>query len=120
MNRKEKKRREEKNVFYVGQMSCNGILYQGKHPAMVTRALFDRVQEEFKKTNKSKVTKNFDFLYPGIAKCGLCGYAISGERKRKTKKSYLTRRLRKLELDDLYENTGNMNAVINAFNQRKR
>lgn len=45
------------------------------------------------------------------------------KRKRKTKKSYLTRLLRNLELlelDDLYENTGNMKAVINAFNQRKR
>ena len=72
-----------KNVFYVGQMSCNGLIYRGKHPAIVSRDLFDKVQAEFKKTNKSKVRKNFDFLYPGIAKCGICGYAISGERKRR-------------------------------------
>lgn len=71
-----------KNVIYVGQMNCNGIVYQGKHPSIVSRDIFDKAQKAFLKTDKSKVRKNFDFLYPGILKCGVCGYAFCGERQK--------------------------------------
>lgn len=71
-----------KNIMYTGQMKCNNIIYQGKHQAIIDIALFEKTQLAFKKTDKSKVRKNFDFLYPGIAKCGVCGYAYCGERKR--------------------------------------
>ena len=68
-----------KNVIYIGMMNCNGVLYQGKHPAMITRELFDKTQDAFRKAGKSRVRKHFDFLYPGMAKCGECGYAFCGE-----------------------------------------
>lgn len=71
-----------KNVIYIGQMNCNGIIYQGKHPSIVSRDIFDKAQLAFLKTDKSKVRKNFDFLYPGILKCGVCGYAFCGERQK--------------------------------------
>lgn len=77
-----------KNVIYIGQMRCNGIVYQGKHPAIVSYETFDKAQRAFKKVSKSKVRKNFHFLYPGIAKCAVCGYAISGERKKYEKVYY--------------------------------
>ena len=72
-----------KNVIYVGQMNCNGIIYQGKHPPIISRDIFDNTQLAFLKVDKSKVRKNFDFLYPGIAKCGICGYSFCGERQKK-------------------------------------
>lgn len=71
-----------KNVIYVGQMNCNGIIYQGKHPPLVSRDIFDKAQLAFLKVDKSKVRKNFDFLYPGIVKCGVCGYSFCGERQK--------------------------------------
>ncbi len=77
-----------KNVIYIGQMRCNGIIYQGKHPAIVSYETFEKTQQAFKKVDKSKVRKNFDFLYPGIAKCAVCGYSISGERKKYNKVYY--------------------------------
>ena len=69
-------------------MRCNGIVYQGKHPAIVSFDLFNKAQQAFQKVSKSKVRKNFHFLYPGIAKCEVCGYAISGERKKYEKVYY--------------------------------
>lgn len=72
-----------KNVIYVGQMNCNGIIYQGKHPSLVSRDTFDKVHSAFLKVDKSKVRKNFDFLYPGLAKCEVCGYSFCGERQKK-------------------------------------
>lgn len=71
-----------KNVIYIGMMACNGVIYQGKHPAIISKELFYKVQEAFQKAGKSKVRKNFDFLYPGMAKCGQCGYAFCGERQK--------------------------------------
>ena len=53
-------------------MNCNDIIYQGKHPAIISRDIFDKAQLAFHKVDKSKVHKNFDFLYPGIVKCGVC------------------------------------------------
>ena len=72
-----------KNVIYVGQMNCNGIVYQGKLPPLVSRDIFDKAQLAFLKVDKSKVRKNFDFFYPGILKCGVCGYSFCGERQKK-------------------------------------
>lgn len=72
-----------KNVIYVGQMNCNGVVYQGKHPSIINREIFDKAQLAFLKVDKSKVRKNFDFLYPGILKCGVCGYSFCGERQKK-------------------------------------
>ena len=77
-----------KNVIYTGQMCCNGIIYQGKHPAIISQELFEKTQHAFKKVNSSKVRKNFDFLYPGVAKCAVCGYSICGERKKYDKVYY--------------------------------
>lgn len=71
-----------KNVIYTGQMNCNGVIYQGKHPPIVSRDIFDKAQQAFLKTDKSKVRKNFDFLYPGILKCGVCGYSFCRERQK--------------------------------------
>lgn len=71
-----------KNRIYTGQMVCNEIIYTGKHPAIVSLELFNKTQLAFKKTDKSHVRKNFHFLYPGIAKCAVCGYAICGEVKK--------------------------------------
>ena len=77
-----------KNVIYTGQMRCNGVIYQGKHPAIVSYDLFEKAQQAFQKVCKSKVRKNFHFLYPGIAKCEICGYSISGEKKKYEKIYY--------------------------------
>lgn len=51
-------------------MNCNGIVYQGKQSSIVDRDIFDKAQRAFLKVDKSKVRKNFDFLHPGILKCG--------------------------------------------------
>lgn len=77
-----------KNRIYIGQMVCNEVIYQGKHPAIVSLEVFNKAQLAFKKTDKSHVRKNFHFLYPGIAKCAICGYSICGEVKKHHKMIY--------------------------------
>lgn len=77
-----------KNRIYTGQMVCNDIIYNGKHPAIISIDEFNKAQIAFRKTDKSKVRKNFHFLYPGIAKCAVCGYSICGEVKKHHKMIY--------------------------------
>lgn len=44
---------------------CNNVaIGMTKHPAIISKELFDKTQEAFTRAGKSKVRKNFDFIYP--------------------------------------------------------
>jgi site-specific DNA recombinase len=69
------------NPFYYGYFLHKGELYQGSHKPMVSKKVFDQIQEVFKgngKPRKNRDIKNFQFL--GFARCGECGYTITAER----------------------------------------
>ena len=72
-----------KQVVIYARVSSREQEREGTHPSLVSRDTFDKAQLAFLKTDKSKVRKNFDFLYPGIIKCGVCGYSFCGERQKK-------------------------------------
>ena len=71
-----------KNPFYYGHFQYRGEVYQGSHKPMISKKLFDQIQEALVangKPRKKRGPKNFQFL--GFATCGECGYAITAERK---------------------------------------
>ncbi len=79
-----------KNTFYYGKFDYpvgSGIWYEGKHPPLVTKEIFDRVQEQLLVPPKSKWgAKKFDFK--GFFKCACCGANVVAEdkyRKRRNK-----------------------------------
>ena len=79
--------------FYYGVMRFCGELYEGKHPPLISKKLFDKCLEIVKLKNR-KVKNNkhfFDFL--GFVKCGECGGAITAEKHTK----YYRRTNRKVE-----------------------
>ena len=66
--------------FYYGVMRFGGELYEGIHKPLITKKLFDKVQEVVKRksrTHESHVPE-FDFL--GLVKCGECGGSITAEK----------------------------------------
>ena len=69
--------------FYYGVMKFCGELYEGKHPPLISKKLFDKCQDIVKlKSRKVKNNKHlFDFL--GLVKCGECGGAITAEKHTK-------------------------------------
>ncbi len=70
------------NPFYYGHFLYRGELYEGTHQPMISKKVFDRIQEAMRengKPRKNRDTKPFQFL--GFARCGECGYAITAERK---------------------------------------
>jgi DNA invertase Pin-like site-specific DNA recombinase len=69
------------NPFYYGHFRYRGEVHQGSHKPMISKKLFDQIQEALitnGKPRKKRGPKNFQFL--NFAICGECGYAITAER----------------------------------------
>jgi site-specific DNA recombinase len=77
------------NTFYYGAFEYpreSGIWYQGKHKPIITKELFDLVQDQIK--NSQLVRKeNIEFAFTKIMKCGLCGSGVSATEKFKKQKN---------------------------------
>ncbi len=70
-----------KNPVYCGDFVWKGKRYRGKHQPIVSRELFESVQEAFHRTGKQKLTKR-GFPYTGLLICGHCGCTITAEIKK--------------------------------------
>lgn len=83
-----------KNHFYYGMYEYpanSGTWYQGTHEPLITKELFDKVQEQLLTAPKAKPgTKEFDFTK--IFTCGACGSGITAEEKFKNLRDGTVRR----------------------------
>ena len=64
--------------FYLGIMYYNGEYYEGTHEKIISKELFDKVQEQVKRLSRSR-KKTHEFPFIGLAKCGECGASITAE-----------------------------------------
>ncbi len=72
------------NPLYYGVFEYpkkSGNWYKGKHEPIVTKELFDKVQEQLKRDNI--VRQSHEFAFTKLMICGLCGSGISAEEKYK-------------------------------------
>lgn len=67
------------NPFYAGFTIHNGVQRKGSHPAMLTIAEYNRLQEIMRQKVRRR-KQIHEFAYTGIFRCGYCGYQITGER----------------------------------------
>ena len=70
-----------KDPLYCGDFRWNGRVYKGSHEPIVTRELFNRVQETFANHNRPRQKKH-DFAFTGLLTCKKCGCAITAEVKK--------------------------------------
>ena len=71
-----------KDCFYCGEFNWGNKHYSNaKHPALISKELFCRVQERIKRKITGKYKKH-SFLLQGLIKCGECGRSIIGEIQR--------------------------------------
>ena len=76
------------NPFYCGLFRYAGEIHEGKHEPIITKKIFDRVQEILKQRGKPhRKTKNEPQPYCGLLKCGTCGMMITGEYRIKKQKN---------------------------------
>lgn len=71
------------NTFYYGPFEYprgGGNWYQGKHEPIITKELFDLVQQQMKNSQLVR-RENIEFAFTKVMRCGLCGSGISATEK---------------------------------------
>ena len=76
------------NPFYTGLFKYGGELHEGKYEPIITKKIFDKVQEVLKQRGRPHhKVKNEPQPYCGLLKCGSCGMMITGEYRVKKQKN---------------------------------
>ncbi|MFH1479371.1 MAG: recombinase family protein, partial [Candidatus Omnitrophota bacterium] len=68
-----------RNPFYYGMIRYKGELYEGSHPPLISKKLFDEVQEVLRGNMHPQVRNRIKFDYVGLMRCGECGRMITAE-----------------------------------------
>jgi site-specific DNA recombinase len=72
-----------RNRLYTGQFEWNGKLIQGKHEALVSVELWERVQGVMDgRFAKKHRRMTHDFAFSGLIACAKCGCSVVGEIKK--------------------------------------
>ncbi len=77
-----------KNHFYYGMFESprgSGKWYKGAHEPLITKELFDRVQEQLNMPDRPQYGQK-EFQFTRMFKCGGCGSGITAEEKIKRNK----------------------------------
>lgn len=69
------------NPFYYGMMLKDGLFYPGKHEPLITKEIFDRVQDIISGRYKSRPKKQF-FAHRGFLRCHVCGCMLTATTKK--------------------------------------
>ncbi len=76
------------NPFYTGLFTYAGELHEGRHQPIVTKKLFDQVQEVMQERGRPhKKAKNEPQAFCGLMRCGTCGMMITAEHRVKKQKN---------------------------------
>lgn len=60
-----------KNPFYFGMMLRDGKYYPGKHPALISKAMFDKAQDVLTEASRPRDRK-LPFAFRGLISCAAC------------------------------------------------
>ena len=79
-----------RNPFYYGEMLYKGKLYPHIYEPLISRELFDKVQEVKRSFGKHPHKyAGVPFAYRGLITCARCGHAITPESRTKGGKTYI-------------------------------
>ena len=70
------------HIFYTGVFRFNGEVYEGKHPPLISRELFERVQVVRKKAGRGRYAKHSRFPLRATAHCHHCECQYTAEFKK--------------------------------------
>ena len=71
-----------KNHFYYGVFRFNNEFYQGTHEPIISKKLFDSVQQVMSNRGKKKRKRKHEFAFSGLMRCGNCGCLITAETQK--------------------------------------
>jgi hypothetical protein len=70
------------NPFYIGLFRFAGETHEGAHRPIVSKALFDEVQNVMARRGRPHKPRRKPLPYLGFIQCGECGASITGERQK--------------------------------------
>ena len=68
------------NIFYIGLMKYKNEVHEATHEPLISKKLFDKVQEIMREKGKPQKVKKHNFAFLGLMKCP-CSAAITAEKK---------------------------------------
>ena len=71
-----------RNPIFCGLLRYGGEIYEGKHKPIITKKLFDSVQEVMMRKSKPKGKGLKEYIYRGFFHCGECGCFITTETQK--------------------------------------
>ena len=71
-----------KNPIYCGMFQWNGQTHAGTHEPIVSKKLFDEVQQILSPSKFVRRTKSWKYTYRGLMVCGECGLKITAEKQK--------------------------------------
>ena len=80
------------NPYYCGFFVYSGEVYEGRHEKVISKSLFDKVQDVVSQRNHQWINAKVDRLskpFLGLLKCGECGMSITADFKVKHYKNGL-------------------------------
>ncbi len=69
--------------IYYGILKMKGEFFRGTHKPLITKKLFDQVQDVLNSKIKNYKDNKTDFQFLGLATCGECGSSITAEKHNK-------------------------------------
>ena len=69
------------NPFYWGEMNFKGEVVMGNHTPLISKQLFDTVQDVLHGRDRPRPQKHF-FPYRGLFRCADCGCSITAEKQK--------------------------------------
>jgi site-specific DNA recombinase len=89
------------NPFYYGAFLYEGKLYEGKHKPLISKRLFDRVQQVIKTRWWPKIQKQ-PGMFTRLMRCGTCGMGITAEVQKGHTYYRCTRKSREIDCKEPY------------------
>jgi len=68
-----------KNPIYYGVFKFKGELYEGSHPPLISKKLFDKVQHILNNRLRNHKPAEPKYAFTGLIRCEYCGCAITAE-----------------------------------------
>ncbi len=68
--------------FYGGEFNFNNKRFNGKHKAIISRELFQSVQDRLQRKIKAGKYRSHSYLFGGLTSCAECGRSVTWEVQR--------------------------------------